>query len=143
MKEGEKKAELSFPIKAIKELRSKICAIALILGAVVSSFFLFLGQVSVARGFLLGTCFSIINFTLLGSFLPFSWRKGRKSASAISLGSILIRYMVLAIPIIVAIKSSSFELISTVVGIFSVQISIFSYYVLRPIIEKRLFFLGE
>ena len=123
--------------EGIKEFNKRICSGALSLGVLVSFLFLFLGRPAISKGFLLGTCFSIINFILMGLFLPFSWRTDRKRATAVYFGSILVRYSILAIPIIAAIKLNRFNLIATVAGIFSIQVVIFSLYVIKPMWEKR------
>jgi hypothetical protein len=46
--------------------------------------------------------------------------------------------MVLAIPMIVAIKSVSFNFVAVVVGIFAVQIvTLVDYILIRPILEGK------
>ncbi|MBW2169579.1 MAG: hypothetical protein JRG69_10025 [Deltaproteobacteria bacterium] len=50
----------------------------------------------------------------------------------------LTRYIILAVPLIVAIKSASFNLVASIVGIFSVQIVTLVYYVLiRPVLDRK------
>jgi hypothetical protein len=64
--------------------------------------------------------------------------KSRSKAGLIGLASILSRYMVLAIPMIVAIKSVSFNFVAVVVGIFAVQIvTLVDYILIRPILEGK------
>ncbi len=135
--------ELTRWFDTIKELNKKICAGALFLGIAVSLIFLLLGNLAISKGFLLGTCFSIINFILLSSSMPFSWGNGRRYATGVYFVSIIVRYIILAIPVIIALKSNRFNLASTIAGIFSIQIVIFSYYIIRPIAEKRMFVSGE
>jgi hypothetical protein len=54
-------------------------------------------------------------------------------ASFIGLGSMLFRYILLAIPLVVAIKSASFDFVAVVGGIFAVQIvTLLDYIVIRP-----------
>ena len=127
--------EKRFPAKEVKRFQNRVCSFALLFGSSVSFFSLILGMPSVAKGFLLGTCFSVINFILMCLFLPFSWGKESRKAGAFSLGSLFIRYAVLSIPIIVAIKDRSFNIAATVAGIFSVQMVLFGYYViLKPLL---------
>ena len=114
----------------LKEFREKVCGGTLFIGTLVALFSFLLGYKSVSKGFLLGTCFSIINFILLNASMPFSMGKDRKRATAVYFSSIMIRYVILAIPIIIAIKSIQFNLISTIIGIFSIQIVLFAYYVI-------------
>lgn len=126
----EEKTALKKISNSTKELREELCGITLLMGAVVSLSAFFIGSVSVAKGFMLGTCFSVINFILLSASMPISLGKDRKSASAVYLGSIFLRYGILAIPIVIAIKSTEFELISTILGIFSIQIVLILHLVL-------------
>jgi hypothetical protein len=54
------------------------------------------------------------------------------------LGSILTRYLILAVPLIVAIKSPSFNFIAVVAGIFSVQIvTLCDYVLIRPLTGRQ------
>ena len=129
--------------EGIREFNKKICGGALFFGVLVSVLSLVLGRPSISKGFLLGTCFSIINFILMGLFQPFSWRNDRKRATAVYFASILVRYSILAIPIIAAVKLNKFDLIATVAGIFSIQIVIFTFYVIKPMWEKRLSVPGD
>ena len=80
---------------------------------------------SVAKGLVLGACFSVLNFFLLGRFIPLTLGRSRAKARFISLTSILSRYALLAVPLISAVKLSSFDFVATVVGIFAVQIVLF------------------
>jgi hypothetical protein len=84
--------------------------------------FMIIQEKAIAKGLLLGTCFSIINFFLMGKSIPMTLGQSRAKAGLIGFGSILSRYVVLAIPMIVAIKLVSFNFVAVVVGIFAVQI---------------------
>jgi ATP synthase protein I len=86
----------------------------------------------------LGTIFSIINFILLGKFIPMTLRHSRTKAGLFGLISILIRLVILAVPMILAIKSSSFEFIAVVAGIFTVQaVTFIQYVVIKPIQDGK------
>jgi len=135
----EEKARIKSISAATKELRERLCSITLFMGALVSVSALSLGSVSVAKGFMLGTCFSVINFILLSASMPFSLGKDRKTASAVYFGSIFIRYGILAIPIAIAIKSEQFDLVSTICGIFSIQIVLVLHLVLFKSLKFNLF----
>jgi hypothetical protein len=112
-----------------KRISSRAMLSALFLGAV---FFLF-HEKTVAKGLVLGTCFSVLNFYLLGKSIPMVLGQTRRMASFIGLGSMLFRYILLAIPLVVAIKSASFDFVAVVGGIFAVQIvTLLDYIVIRP-----------
>jgi hypothetical protein len=66
---------------------------------------------------------------------------GRSKAKTISLamGSIIIRYLLLAVPLIVAVKYEQFDLVAAVSGIFMIQIVILAEHLLThlPAMRKR------
>jgi hypothetical protein len=63
--------------------------------------------------------------------------KTRFKAGMIGLASIVIRFLVLAFPLLVGLKSPSFNFAAVVAGIFSVQIvTLVEYIIIRPIMDK-------
>ena len=73
---------------------------------------------------ILGTVFSIVNFILMGETLPYRIGKSKGKTFFIALGSIYFRYIILAIPLIMAIKFDQFDLFAVIIGIFLVQLFI-------------------
>jgi hypothetical protein len=55
-----------------------------------------------------------------------AWKLGRSKAKtfSIALGSIFFRYLLLAIPLVVAIRFEQFHLVAAAVGIFMIQLVI-------------------
>jgi hypothetical protein len=105
---------------------------------VVALIFLFIQEKDIAKGLLLGTCFSILNFFLLGKSIPLTLGKSRSKAGFIGFTSLLTRYIILAIPLIVAVKSASFNFAAVAIGIFAVQIvTLVDHIVVRPILDRR------
>ena len=122
----------------LSQIQRRICYFAITSALVVAVFFLLFHEKAIAKGLLLGTCFSIINFLLLGKSIPMTLGQSRSKARFIGLTSILFRFVILAIPMIVAIKSTSFNFVAVVVGIFSVQVvTLVDYIVIRPIFHGR------
>jgi hypothetical protein len=118
--------------REVQEIQKRICSWALSGALIVAALFLILGEKAVAKGLVLGTCFSIVNFVLLGKSIPMALGQSRRKASAIGFGSMLARYGVLAIPIVIGVKWTSFDLVAVVIGIFAVQITILlDHFVLR------------
>ena len=72
----------------------------------------------------MGTIFSVINFVLIGQTLPMRLSKSQRGAFFLSLISIILRYTILAIPVVVAVKFEQFELPAAILGIFMVQLII-------------------
>lgn len=105
---------------------------------VVGVIFIVLGETAIGKGLILGTCFSILNFILMGKSIRLTLGRSRNKAVMAGLFSILCRYAVLAIPLVVAIKSVSFSFVAVVIGIFAVQImTLVDYLITKPIWEGR------
>jgi hypothetical protein len=82
------------------------------------------GLKPVGKGLLLGALCSTVNFILIGETLPMRMNRSRKEGFGVSLGLILLRYAILAVPLVVSIRSTEFHLVSAIIGIFMVQILI-------------------
>ena len=99
-----------------------------------ASVFILTNANAVAKGLLLGTLFSIANFILLGVSIPMTLGKARARAGVIALMSLLLRYGLLSIPMVVGLKSAAFSFVAVVAGIFSIQIvTMLEYLLIRPI----------
>lgn len=108
----------------IVQFQKRVCRWAMFFSILVAVVLLFLGQKAIAKGLVLGTVFSVINFVLLGRSLPKIIGRSQKGSAFVGMVSIMSRYVLLAVPLIIAVKSASFDFIATVVGIFSVQIAV-------------------
>jgi hypothetical protein len=96
-----------------------------------------MGEKAAGKGLVLGALFSVINFVLIGSTLPRIVGHKKRTAIYISFASLLLRYTLLAIPLILAIKLDQFNIITALVGIFMVQAIILLDYLPIPIGQKR------
>ena len=93
--------------------------------AIISGFFLILsGYAPIGKGLILGTIFSVVNFVLMGETLPLRIGKSKPKTFFIALGSIGVRYGILAVPLIMGIRMAQFNLIAVISGMFMVQICI-------------------
>jgi hypothetical protein len=110
--------------REVQELQKRICSWTLSGALVLAAVFLILGEKAVAKGLVLGTCFSIVNFMLMGKSIPMMLGRSRAKANAIGFGSMMLRYGVLAIPVVVAVTRASFDLFAVIVGVFAVQMMI-------------------
>ena len=93
--------------------------------------FILMGHKAQAKGLILGTIFSVLNFVLMGEILPLLVGHSRKKSSFISLGSIVFRHGLLAIPLIFALKMEWLDFAATVIGLFMVQIMIMGDHLLK------------
>jgi len=108
----------------ILETQKKLSFWALALFLVASIICLIMGWKEVSRGLGLGALFSVINFTIMARLIPLQFGRSKRVAAMINLGSLAGRYVILAIPLIVSLKSTSINFVATMVGIFAIQIII-------------------
>jgi hypothetical protein len=122
---------------AIRETQKKYCSRAMLAAIFVGLVFILTDQSAVGKGLILGTFFSIINFILLGEAIPLKAGKSRGKSFFFSLGSIFFRFALMAIPLIVAIKSVKFNLFAAIGGIFMVQIIILADHIVQILFSSR------
>jgi hypothetical protein len=122
----------------VDQVQRRISSWAMIAAIVLAVIFIIAGEKAIGKGLLLGTLFSIINFFLMGKSISLTLGQSRSRASFVGLLSILSRYVVLAIPMVVAIKSVSFNFVAVVIGIFAIQIvTLVDFIIIRPIWEGK------
>lgn len=107
---------------SIRDIQKQYGSRAMVLAIALGLTLILLGYGSWGRGLILGTIFSIINFVLMAQALPKTIDATRKRSTLLSFGSIGLRYVVLAVPIVAAFKSSRFEVLGVCIGLFMVQI---------------------
>ncbi|MDY6852170.1 MAG: ATP synthase subunit I [Thermodesulfobacteriota bacterium] len=114
-------------MEPLLSFKKTIISQILITAVIVSAAAVFLGFVPVAKGFALGSIFSLVNFLIMVQQAP--KRLGKKTGRAgwENFMSLLFRMVILGLPIFLAIRFSAFNLIATVIGIFNLQFSIFLY----------------
>jgi hypothetical protein len=120
-----------------RELQKRYGSRAMVVAIVVGLFFIAGGYKPLAKGLVLGSLFSVINFVIIGETLPARLGKGRHKTFLVSLGSILFRYTLMAVPLIVAIKMEQVDLVTTVVGLFMIQVVILADHVLGGFRKKH------
>ena len=96
-----------------------------------------IGEKAAGKGLVLGALFSVINFVLIGLTLPRTVGHGKRASIFISLASLLLRYTLLAIPLILAIKLDQFNLVTVLIGIFMIQLMILVDHLPIPLGQKR------
>ena len=122
----------------VKRVQKRLCSRAIWSALIIAIVFICIHENAWAKGLLLGTLFSITNFILLGKTIPITLGHSRSRSGLIGFASILIRFSLLAIPMVVAIKSSSFDFVAVVAGIFSVQIvTLVDFIIIRPVLKRQ------
>lgn len=83
-----------------------------------------IGQKEMAKGLVLGTLFSVINFVLMGESLQLRLGRSRRASTMVSFSLILLRFGLMAIPLIISIRYNQYHIVTTIVGLFMVQVVI-------------------
>jgi len=115
--------------EALKRYCSRAMAAAVLIGAAL----IFGGQPAWGKGLIAGTLFSILNFILMAEALPHHIGKSQRRATVFSLGSILLRYSLMAVPMILALVYHLFHPAAAAIGLFFVQLVILTEHVLSSI----------
>ena len=125
-------------LSAVKAAQKKYCSRAIVAAIIIGLPFIFGGQAPIGKGLILGSLFSIINFILIGESLPYKigMAAGRRRMT-VSLGFVALRFSLLAIPIISALKLAQFELVTTVIGIFMVPLTIVADHSFKYVAAAR------
>ncbi|MCD6585389.1 MAG: ATP synthase subunit I [Desulfobacteraceae bacterium] len=130
-------------MEEIRKVQKRYCSIAITFAIFAGIIFFLFGLKPIGKGLILGTIFSIINFILMGETLPLKIGISRNRAGVYSFLSILSRYALLAIPLVLSIKLARFNIGATVCGLFMVQLVILTDEILHQFYfsnRKDLFF---
>jgi hypothetical protein len=120
-------------MESVKETQKKYCSLAMMAAILIGLVMILAGQKPVGKGLILGTLFSVVNFVLMGETLPVKLGRSRPKAFFFSLGSIVLRYLLMAIPLFLAIKTDQFNLVASVCGLFMVQLMILADHLIVSI----------
>jgi hypothetical protein len=93
------------------------------------------GLPALGKGLIAGTLFSILNFILIAESLPYKLGKSRPKASAVSMAWILLRFSLMAVPMILSLKYQLFHPATAAVGLFFIQLIILAEHLrfsIRP-----------
>lgn len=115
----------------IAETQKRYGTTSMMAAIVIGILFILLGHKAQAKGLILGSIFSVLNFVLMGEILPLLVGPSRKRSSFMSLGSIVVRHGLLAVPLIMALKLEWLDFAATVCGLFMVQVMIMGDHLLN------------
>ena len=124
-------------MESVKQTQKRYGSRAIWIAIAIALCFVLSGQKDVAKGLILGTVFSVINFILIGQTLPLQIGKSKRKTFLLSLGSIFCRYVLLAVPVLVAVKFADFDLVAAILGLFMIQIVILADHILKLYSSKR------
>lgn len=112
-------------MNSVRETEKKYCSRALTAAIIIGFALILAAQKPIAKGLIIGTFASILNFILIGETLPSRVLQYSKNRSFFfSLGSIFLRFALMAVPMVIAIKSEDFNLFAVIAGVFMVQVMI-------------------
>lgn len=83
------------------------------------------GLPTLGKGLIVGALFSILNFILIAESLPYKLGKNRSKASVAALAWIVLRFSLMAIPLVLAFKYHLFHPLAAAAGLFFIQMVIF------------------
>lgn len=124
-------------MESVRQTQKKYGSRAMTISMIAGFFFILAGQKPIAKGLILGTIFSVINFILIGEILPMRMGKSKGKTFLLSAGSIIFRYVLMAIPLIIAVKFEQFNLFAAIFGIFMIQLVILADHLIRIIWSTR------
>ena len=117
--------------EGIRDTQKKYCSRAMVVAIVGGLILILVGQKGLGKGLVLGTIFSVLNFIIMGELLPRQLGKTKGPTIVAALSSMGLRYALLAIPLVIAVKFDQIDIITTVIGIFMIQLVILSDHVGR------------
>ena len=123
-------------MESVRQTQKKYGSRAMIIAIIAGFFFILAGQKTIGKGLILGTVFSVINFVMIGQTLPLRLSQTKRKTFLFSLGSIVFRYTLLAVPLILAIKFEQFDLPAAICGIFMIQLVILFDYLLNIVTAR-------
>jgi len=124
-------------MKTIRQTQKKYGTRAMAVAIILAMGLIIIGEKAAGKGLVLGALFSVINFVLIGQALPRTVGYGKRATIFISLVSMILRYALLAVPLILAIKLDQFNLITVLIGIFMVQLMILLDHLPIPLGQNR------
>ena len=108
-------------MEAVRETQKKFGSRAILVAIALGFILILAGFKPEGKGLVLGTLFSILNFVLIGEFLPMRLGHSKHKTLLFSLSSIFIRYAIMAIPLLAGIYYEQFSLMGVIAGLFMVQ----------------------
>jgi hypothetical protein len=124
-------------VEGVSDIRNRYGSAALAAAVILGIVLVVFGYKPEAKGFVLGTLFSILNFALIAAFLPGTLHRTQRQAVWFSLFSIALRFSLLAVPLVIALRSVSFSLIGVVPGLLMVQATILADHFGRALMNRR------
>ena len=124
-------------MESVKQTQKKYTTRTLALAGIIALFFILIDQKPIAKGLIMGAFFSAFNFILMGKTITLKFGKSKRKTFSIAMGSIILRYLLLAIPLIAALQFEQLNFVAVIMGIFMVQLVILAEHLLALIPSLR------
>ena len=111
-------------MQTVNEIQVKYCSRALGTAVIVALLLIGLDRIPLGKGLILGTLFSVVNFVLMGVALPLKLGHSTVKTFFVSLSGIVVRFALMAVPLVVALRHENIDFVAVIVGLFSVQLFI-------------------
>lgn len=110
----------------VKKTQKFYCNRAMFYAISAAFILIILGEKAIGKGIVLGTLFSVLNFVIMGLLLDrqITGANRRVRAGSMALLSLFLRFSILAIPLIISIKTESINFFGTAAGVFMIQFTI-------------------
>jgi len=118
-------------MESVRQIQKKYAYRAMTMATITGLFFILAGQRPIGKGLVLGAIFSVINFILIGETLPMRIGKSKWKTYNSVFTLMLLRYSLLAVPLIIAVKIEQFNLCAAILGIFMIQVVILADHVIQ------------
>ena len=120
----------------VKKTQKYYCNRAMFYAISAAFILIIFGEKAIGKGVVLGALFSVFNFVIMGLLLErqITGANKRLRAGSTALLSIFLRFAILAIPLVISLKTESINFFGTAAGIFMIQFTI----LFNDLIVKRL-----
>ena len=125
------------PHLQVRSIEKKYSSIALSAAIFFGLILILADMKPLGRGLILGTLFSILNFIIMGETITKRVANSRNKAILRSGMLLLLRYVILSVPIVFAVKFPSYHLATTIAGLFAIQILIVAHHAGLAIYESN------
>ena len=120
----------------VRQAQKKYGTRAMTVSIVAALVLIVVGYKPIAKGLVLGTIFSVVNFVLIGQTLPLRMSQSKSKSSLLSLASIVFRFALMAIPLVMGVKMEQFNIAATICGLFMIQLVILADQILKPRVPR-------
>jgi hypothetical protein len=123
--------------ETLRDIQKRYASRALYVALAVGAALIVADCKPLGKGLILGAVFSAINFVIIGEMLP--WQVGREGRSAAGrhLAAVLLRFGLLTVPLVMAVRQPQFDLWGVVPGLLMVQAVILADHAVRSWQARR------